>query len=68
MNSATIVKTFALQYITSLIRNSIDTEARALLLKNVMSDFTLAVSQNAIEKANGSAPDGTQQEGESGIF
>lgn len=68
MNSATVVKTFALQYITSLIRNSIDTQAGALLLKNVMSDFTVAVSKNAIEKTEKTAPDATQQEGQSGIF
>lgn len=68
MNSATVVKTFAMQYITSLIRNSIDTEAGALLLKNVMSDFTTAVSKNAIEKTERQAPDATQQEGQGGIF
>ena len=66
--SAIQIKTAALAYITSLIRNAIDTKAGALLVKNVMSDFTLAVSKNAIEKTERTAPDQTQQEGESGIF
>jgi len=68
MNSATIVKSFALQYITSLIRNSIDTVAGALLLKNVMDDFSVAVSSNAINKAGGTPPEPTVQEGQTGIF
>ena len=68
MNSATIVKTFALTYISALFRNSIDVDAGALLTKKVINDFNLAVSQNAIEKANGTPPDGTQQEGQPGIF
>jgi len=68
MSSAAVIKTIILQYIVSLFRNSIDTEAGALLLKNVMSDFTVAVSKNAIEKTDKQAPDDTQQEGQSGIF
>lgn len=66
--SAIQIKTVALAYITSLVRNAIDTKAGALLVKNVMNDFTLAVSKNAIEKTERAAPDQTQQEGESGIF
>lgn len=66
--SAIQVKTAALGYIVSLFRNSIDTEARALLLKNVLDDFSVAVSSNAIAKAGGTPPAATVQEGEEGIF
>jgi hypothetical protein len=66
--SAIQIKTVALGYIVSLFRNSIDTKAQALLLKNVMDDFSVAVSKNAIEKAGGTPPAATIQEGEEGIF
>lgn len=68
MSSAIAIKTIVLQYIISLFRNSIDTEAGALVLKNVMDDFSLAVSQNAISKTGRTPPDGTVQEGQEGIF
>jgi hypothetical protein len=66
--SAIQIKTAALGYITSLIRNSIDTKAGALLLKNVLDDFSVAVSANAISKAGGTPPEATTQEGVEGIF
>jgi hypothetical protein len=68
MSAAVTIKTIALQYIVSLIRNSIDTVAGALLLKNVMDDFSVAVSANAISKAGGTPPEPTVQEGQTGIF
>jgi hypothetical protein len=68
MSAAVTIKTIALQYIVSLIRNSIDTVAGALLLKNVMDDFSVAVSTNAIKKAGGTPPEPTVQEGQTGIF
>lgn len=68
MNSAIAVKTLVMQYIISLIRNSIDTTAGALLLKNVLDDFSVSVSQNALEKSNRPTPDATVQEGQEGIF
>jgi len=66
--SAIQIKTAALGYIVSLFRNSIDTEARALVLKNVLDDFSVAVSANAIAKAGGTPPEPTTQEGAEGIF
>lgn len=68
MSAAVTVKTIVLQYIVSLIRNAIDTDAGALVLKNVMDDFSVAVSQNAIANTGRTPPDGTVQEGEEGIF
>ena len=66
--SAIQIKTAALAYITSLIRNAIDVKAGAILLKNVLDDFSVAVSSNAIAKAGGTPPEATVQEGEEGIF
>jgi hypothetical protein len=66
--SAITIKTAALGYIVSLFRNSIDTTAQALILKNVLDDFSVAVSANAISKAGGTPPAATVQEGEEGIF
>jgi hypothetical protein len=66
--SAIQIKTAALGYITSLLRNAIDTKAGALLLKNVLDDFSVAVSSNAIAKAGGTPPAATVQEGQEGIF
>lgn len=68
MNSSITVKTIVMQYIVGLLRNSIDATAGALLLKNVLDDFNVAVSQNALAKANRPTPDTTVQEGEEGIF
>jgi hypothetical protein len=68
MSAAVTIKTIILQYIVSLFRNSIDTEAGALLLKNVLDDFSVAVSANAISKAGGTPPAATVQEGEGEIF
>lgn len=68
MSAAIAVKTITLQYIVALIRNSIDVKAGALLLKNVLDDFSVAVSSNAIAKAGGTPPTATVQEGEEGIF
>lgn len=68
MNAAVTIKTIILQYIVGLFRNSIDATAGALLLKNVLDDFSVAVSSNAITKANGTPPSAAVQEGESGIF
>jgi hypothetical protein len=68
MSAAVTMKTIALQYIVSLLRNSIDSVAGALLLKNVMDDFSVAVSANAISKAGGTPPEPTVQEGQTGIF
>lgn len=68
MSAAVTVKTIVLQYIVSLFRNSIDTTAGALLLKNVLDDFSVAVSSNAIAKAGGTPPAATVQEGQEGIF
>lgn len=66
--SAIQIKAAALAYIVSLFRNSIDTEAKAVVLKNVLDDFSVAVSANAISKAGGTPPEATVQEGEPGIF
>jgi hypothetical protein len=68
MSAAVTIKTIILQYIVSLIRNSIDSKAGALLLKNVLDDFSVAVSANAISKAGGTPPVATTQEGVEGIF
>jgi hypothetical protein len=68
MSAAVTMKTIALQYIVSLLRNSIDTVAGAVLLKNVLDDFSVAVSSNAIAKAGGTPPEPTVQEGQTGIF
>jgi hypothetical protein len=68
MSAAVTIKTIILQYIVSLLRNSIDSAAGALLLKNVMDDFSVAVSANAISKAGGTPPEATTQEGVEGIF
>jgi len=68
MSAAITMKTIALQYITSLLRNSIDAVAGALILKNVLDDFSVAVSANAIQKAGGTPPEATVQTGEDGIF
>ena len=68
MSAAITMKTIALQYITSLLRNSIDSVAGALILKNVLDDFSVAVSANAIQKAGGTPPEATVQTGEDGIF
>lgn len=68
MSAAITMKTIALQYITSLLRNSIDSVAGALILKNVLDDFSVAVSANAIKKAGGTPPEATVQTGEDGIF
>jgi hypothetical protein len=66
--SAITIKTAALGYIVSLFRNSIDTTAQALILRNVLDDFSVAVSANAISKAGGTPPEPTVQEGQTGIF
>jgi hypothetical protein len=68
MSAAVTIKTIILQYIVSLLRNSIDSTAGALLLKNVLDDFSVAVSANAISKAGGTPPAATTQEGVEGIF
>ena len=68
MSAAITMKTIALQYITSLLRNSIDAVAGALILKNVLDDFSVAVSSNAIKKAGGTPPEATVQTGEDGVF
>ena len=68
MSAAITMKTIALQYITSLLRNSIDSVAGALILKNVLDDFSVAVSSNAIKKAGGTPPEATVQTGEDGVF
>lgn len=68
MSAAVTMKTIALQYIVATLRNSIDSVAGALVLKNVLDDFSVAVSTNAIKKAGGTPPEPTVQEGQTGIF
>lgn len=68
MNAASTIKTIVMQYIVGIIRNSIDSTAGAIVLKNVLDDFSVAVSANAITKANGTPPAATVQEGQPGIF
>lgn len=67
MNSAVVIQGFVTQYIVSNLRNAIDTDAGALLLKNAMSDVSKAVSDNAIKDAGQTPPDWTEPTGESGI-
>jgi hypothetical protein len=67
MNSATVVQGFIMQYVVSNIRNAIDTEAGALIIKNAMSDFTKEVSDNAIKNANQVPPEWSEPTGEPGI-
>lgn len=57
MNTSSQVKGLTLQYISKLLRNSIDTDAGALLLKNVLADFNKAVSDNALQGAGETVPD-----------
>jgi len=67
MNSAVVIQGFVMQYVVSNLRNAIDTEAGALLLKNAMSDVSKAVSDNAIKDAGQTPPDWTEPSGETGI-
>ena len=67
MNSATQIQGVVTNYIVSNIRNAIDTEAGALVLKNAMSDVSKAVSDNAITDAGQEPPAWTEPEGNPGI-
>ena len=67
MNSAIQIQGFVTNYIVSNIRNAIDTEAGALVLKNAMSDVSKAVSDNAIRDAGQEPPAWTEPEGNPGI-
>ena len=67
MNSAVQIQGFVTNYIVSNIRNAIDTEAGALVLKNAMSDVSKAVSDNAIKDAGQEPPAWTEPEGNPGI-
>jgi hypothetical protein len=67
MNSAVQIQGFVTNYIVSNIRNAIDTEAGALVLKNAMSDVSKAVSDNAIRDAGQEPPAWTEPEGNPGI-
>ena len=63
MNSSSQIKSVTLQYISKLIRNSIDTQAGALLLKSVLADFNKQVADNALAGAGETPPDYVEPKG-----
>lgn len=67
MNSAIVVQGIIMQYAVANFRNAIDTEAKALLIKNTMADFTKAVSDQAITNANNTPPEWEEPTGTPGI-
>lgn len=70
INSALSIKITLMNYAVSLLRNSIDTSAKALVLKHVLDDFSLEVSNNAIENSQGPdrVPPFEPPQGQGGIF
>ena len=67
MNSAIQIQGFVTQFIVSNIRNAIDVEAGAIVLKNAMGDVSKAVSDNAIRDAGQEPPEWTEPSGVEGI-
>jgi hypothetical protein len=67
MNSAIQIQGFIMQYAVSNLRNAIDTDAKALVLKNLMGEFGKEVSDNAIKATGNTPPDWEEPTGQSGI-
>jgi len=67
MNSAIQIQGFIMQYAVSNLRNAIDTDAKALVLKNLMGEFGKEVSDNAIKATGNTPPDWEEPTGQPGI-
>lgn len=67
MNSATQIQGFIMQYVVSNLRNAIDTDAQALVLKNLLGEFGKEVSDNAITDTGGTPPEWEEPTGQSGV-
>lgn len=67
MNSAIAIQGFVTSYAVSNIRNAIDTESRALLLKGVLGEWGQQVNNDAIQDTNGTPPDWEEPSGTGGV-
>jgi len=67
MNSAVVVDGLVSQYIVANIRNAIDTEAGALVVKNAMGEFSRDVSDQAIKNTGDTPPDWEEPTGQPGL-
>lgn len=67
MASAMSIQGFIMQYAVSNFRNAIDTEARALVLKNLLGEFGKAASDQALASANQPQPEWSEPTGQSGV-
>jgi len=67
MNSAVVVDGLVSQYIVANIRNAIDTEAGALVVKNAMGEFSKDVSDQAIKNTGDTPPEWEEPTGQPGL-
>lgn len=67
MNSAVVIDGLVSQYIVANIRNAIDTETGALLVKSAMGSFARDVSDQAINNTGGTPPEWEEPTGQPGL-
>ena len=67
MASAMSIQGFIMKYAVGNFRNAIDTESQALVIKNMLGEFSKEVSDQALKEANQPAPEWTEPVGSQGI-
>lgn len=67
MASAMSIQGFIMKYAVGNFRNAIDTNSRALVIKNMLGEFSKEVSDQALEEANQEVPQWQEPQGTTGI-
>tara|TARA_B110000503_G_scaffold137832_1_gene222786 strand:- start:864 stop:1808 length:945 start_codon:yes stop_codon:yes gene_type:complete len=67
MASAMSIQGFIMKYAVGNFRNAIDTNSRALVIKNMLGEFSKEVSDQALEEANQEVPEWQEPQGSPGV-
>lgn len=67
MTACNSIQAFLMQYMVGLIRNSIDTESNALLVKTVLGEWGKEVTDQTLEATGKTPPDWQEPTGEEGL-
>jgi hypothetical protein len=67
MSSSLAIQGFIMKFVVTNLRNAIDTDSKALVLKTLLGEFSKDVSDNAIKATGDEPPQWTEPTGQSGL-
>lgn len=67
MSSCAAIQAYIISYVTGLLRNATDTESKALVLKNVLGEWSKAVTDQTLQATGQQPPDWEEPTGQSGL-